>query len=447
MTNISDVRRNQKTWTLWFPIFFFEIYLSLTVILFAFGPWHWPVNNDLELYGYLIAVQVFLFLGYAVGVLKRKRSLIVKGRSVSNLVFWSLAVNLALLLPTAYARSGSLIPHVWQGLINPGSAYTYAVARASEGGPWVFIEYARILLAPLLALAYPVIVATWSDRSRSSRALCVFVFLFVVCIYISMGTNKAIIDSVLLLPWLIFLGVSAQTLRMSGAQMRRVLLCCVLFILAGLAFFGYGQVHREGGVAVNSAFGPPLYIFADRGNWLTSSLPDFARIFIESISRYACQGYYALSKALQLSSDFSFGVGNSMFLGKNIEKMFHVEILQNTFPGRLDSTEGWGMYSLWDSIYPWIASDVGFIGSLMVIFLIGYFFSLSWIHAIKDRSPFSIVLASYFIVMLFYFPANNQIMQNGESCIGFCLVLLGCAIRYHFKWIPASDNLRPVTEA
>ena len=119
-------------------------------------------------------------------------------------------------------------------------------------------------------------------------------------------------------------------------------------------------------------------------------------------------------------------------MSRNFDHLFNVNIAQGTFPGQLDWKYGWGMLTLWDSIYPWIASDVGFGGTLIVVFLIGYFFSMSWIHAIRDNSPLSIALVSYFVIMLFYFPANNQIMQDGESCVGFLIIFCVSALKYHF---------------
>src|ERR1039458_7718237 len=55
------------------PIIFFQIYLSVSVLVFAFGPWDWPVSNPLQLYGFLILAQVSLFAGYRSAINKRPR--------------------------------------------------------------------------------------------------------------------------------------------------------------------------------------------------------------------------------------------------------------------------------------------------------------------------------------------------------------------------------------
>ena len=50
------------------PIIFFEFYLSFTVLLFAFGPWDYKVDNGLILYSYLIGAQLALYIGYQIGL-------------------------------------------------------------------------------------------------------------------------------------------------------------------------------------------------------------------------------------------------------------------------------------------------------------------------------------------------------------------------------------------
>src|SRR5947209_16926019 len=47
-----------------FPIIFFIGYLTFTVILFAVGPWDWPILNGAKLYIFLVLAHLALFLGY-----------------------------------------------------------------------------------------------------------------------------------------------------------------------------------------------------------------------------------------------------------------------------------------------------------------------------------------------------------------------------------------------
>ena len=409
---------------LWLPIIFFEIYLNLSVFLFAFGPWPWPVTNSVELYTYLLSSHFLLFLGYCSGLKKAAKRTIGDNCKNQKWLKISLLVNIIMLIPSCYSKTGSILPNILFGLSAPGEAYQNAVERSFSGGWWVTIEYLRILISPILAFAFPFVVATWNKRTNFEKFSCTFIVIFNIAIYISIGTNKTIIDTVLLLPWLIALAIISNHLILSRKHSLYLISAGIVGIFFAFLFFGYGQTQREGGVASNSTFGPPIYIDADKENWLTFFLPDTYRIYVESLVRYLCQGYYALSRTMLLDFDTTFGFGHSIFLAKNAESILGIaDLTSNNYPGKLEFAEGWKMLTLWDSIYPWIASDVGFLGTLLIVFLIGRYFAMTWLYSIIYTDKISILLFSYFVIMLLYFPANNQLMQNGESCIGFFITL------------------------
>jgi hypothetical protein len=85
---------------------------------------------------------------------------------------------------------------------------------------------------------------------------------------------------------------------------------------------------------------------------------------------------------------------------------------------------GWDAEASWSSIFPWIASDVSFPGALVIVFLIGRGFALCSLDTLRGENPFGVVLFSQFLIMLFHFPANNQLLQSGEGCVAFWVTLL-----------------------
>src|SRR4029077_7173796 len=93
-------------------------------------------------------------------------------------------------------------------------------------------------------------------------------------------------------------------------------------------------------------------------------------------------------------------------------------IKKKAYPVRIEKY-GWDAQGLWSSIYPWIASDVSFPGTLVVVFLVGRLFALSWLDTLRGGNPFAVVMFSMFVIMLFYFPANNQMLQTGEALTAF----------------------------
>jgi len=85
---------------------------------------------------------------------------------------------------------------------------------------------------------------------------------------------------------------------------------------------------------------------------------------------------------------------------------------------------GWKPYGNWHSIYPWLASDFSFPGTLIIVFIIGHLFAKSWLDTLRGANPFAVAALAQFITMLVYFPANNQVAQGGESWTAFTGILL-----------------------
>ena len=63
----------------------------------------------------------------------------------------------------------------------------------------------------------------------------------------------------------------------------------------------------------------------------------------------------------------------------------------------------------------WIANDVGFIGALPVIGLIAYLWGLWWREASAGMSDPAAVLFALSTMMMFYFPANNEVFASYEG--------------------------------
>lgn len=203
----------------------------------------------------------------------------------------------------------------------------------------------------------------------------------------------------------------------------KVLLVFGALIFALFGFFGAGQAQRAGDAGVLGAFDSgDGVIFADREHFVSMLLPDSLVIFFESITRYVTQGYYALSLTFSIVSGSTFGFGNSMFLARNVDALTEgTYFTLQSLPGLLEQSNGWSMTGLWHSIYPWIASDFGFFGTLIVVGVFGYILGLSWGLSLVAPHPIYIIICYFLLIIFYYIPANNQIFQIGETAVGFFL--------------------------
>jgi hypothetical protein len=403
------------------PLIAISCYLTFTVFLFAFGPWKWPVRNPFQLYPFLFLSQVALVIGYTIGALRQARG--YYGRwSPTRLITFSLVMNLVMLLPTTLTRTGSLIPNVIEGIQNPGVVYYANNMRMAEGGN--FVEYIRIILGPILILYFPLAIFFWQKISLSLKLGTFFVTVWTAAGWIAIGTNKGIADFVILLPLLVGSSYLAGVFRLN----RRVIVifasAAAVLLVAFFMFFTTGNTARTGGgvfymetadVGVDVDYAPLRF------------LPNNVFVGVSALTGYITQGYYGLSLSMQQPFIPNYGIGNSMFLYRNAAKLLgRPDLESRPYPARLQGY-GWDAYGNWSSIYPWIASDVSFPGTIVVVFIIGYLFARVWIDALVTKNPFAVVMYAQLCIMLFYFSANNQLLQSGEGLFAFIGTFLAWA--------------------
>ena len=390
------------------------------MFLFALGPWEYPVESAFKLYLFLALAHLALLLGYVSAAFRNPGGYSGKWR-VSRLIKISVVVNLLLLLPTSHFRTGRFIPDVICGIADPGEAYAQSLILREGGEP--LIEYVRIFLGPLLYMALPLTVFYWDQLSRRVRIAGICGILGTVGLFIAMGTNKAIADTVLLVPCLVLAAYCAGRMKLSRKKMLRVAAASLLALLLFLVYFGFAVSSREGSTAAAGYF-LAAHTRVDEDNFLVRHLPPGVGTVLTGLDLYLTSGYYALSLSLHEPFVPIYGVGNSFFLYRQAARITgNAGIAELPYPVRIEKY-GWDAQGLWSSIYPWIASDVSFPGTIVVVFLIGRLFAQSWLDTLRGDNPLAVVMFSIFVIVLFYFPANNQMLQSGEGFTAFWVTLI-----------------------
>jgi hypothetical protein len=412
------------------PLFFFQLYLGFSILLYAFGPWPWDTPNQPLTIGYLVVVQLFIAIGYLFSWSKVCQTRRLTGQNThqynhSAVIFIKVAlfVNYLLFIPSSLSRTGIFFPDLILGLTNTGLAYNINLQRLDQGNPYVLFEYLRMVASPWIIGLFPISVVYWKQISSSLRFLCFGAIFLNVSLYIGTGTNKGLADFVISLPWLIALGASVGYLRVRFNP--KIFIIFGFLIVAFLAFFSASQIQRSGDAGVAGAFDSGNGIIsANRDHWVSTHLPEILVIIFESISRYVTQGYYALSLTFDLDSQTTYGFGNSMFLARNADLVTASNYFTtHSLPSLLEQSNGWSMTGLWHSIYPWLASDFGFVGTLVVIGILSYLMGLSWGLALVVPRPITIIMFYLLLIIFYYIPANNQILQSGETAVAFFLCL------------------------
>lgn len=426
---------------------FFQSYLLLTVLLFFFGPWDWVVYDPLKLTAFLAAAQIAIWMGYRMSRLMAERltpdaAMIEGNRRLAKVILGvSAIVSIALVPPTALSRTGLWLPDPVLAWENLGRAYNDNNDRLLMGNPYVMVEYIRIILGPLLAALFPLLVIYWRRVPLWMKALGCACVVSIMLIYFSTGTNKGIADVIVTLPILVIIANKIKNVRSRIVFTRVNTLGLIAFVFF-LIFFGLTQETRRGMVGELGVFNAGTFIiYADSAgvaeNWSQQWI-----IIYESIVRYLTQGYQALSISFEIDTAPTFGIGHSMFLSENVDAWLGTHYFtEQSIPGQLDARFGIDRLALWHSIYPWLASDVGYVGTIFVMFVFSVLLFTSLFLVIRTEDPIMAVLAYLMVILFFYIPGNNQLFQTGETTSAFFVVAILAVVRL-IKYLPRKDAMR-----
>jgi hypothetical protein len=422
------------------PIVLVECYLSFTVFVFAFGPWSWPIRNPVTLYTYLFVVQVALLFGYLSGTRTHDSCTVYTGSfSISTLRRVSVVLNILWSVPLYYALLGrdgfsvrGIMSHIVAGALDPGKAYTDKLDALSPSSTLLLSVYA--LFTPILWLAVPLGIVAWKSSSLKMKIAVAFIVSANVATWVALGTTKGIADNVAIVMFSMAAAGRTPLAHLKRAtnlgNLRRVAVV-VVGISALIFFFSYSQNSRSHGRMSMVQSGAGIAI--DTNNIFMAGLPPELQSAEGKGAAYISQGYYGLSLALEEPFQWSYGIGHSLVLISLVKKMDGFDATGLTYPARVEH-DGWNMSTRWDSIYPWLASDVTFPGTLLVVLLTGRLLAFVWADAQSGQNPYAVPLFVMVMIALFYFPANNQLLSTPLTFVAFWGLL--------YMWISTRGTIR-----
>lgn len=452
------------------PGLLFLAYLSTTAVLFYAGPWQYPVDDTSALTVFLVLAHLALAGGYLLGVRRRPRRVSVPGGlEIRRIVLVCVIVDLALLLPTSYVNTGNWLPNP-AALAVLGEAYVRSFAARAEVVPWA--NYLRILAAPLLAASVPLGVFYWRRLGPATRWLFGVSVVGTLTLFVSMGANAGAAHWMVLFPWFVLAAHLSGENRLgwrgwttaAAIQVASVLLFGLLFAISmnvrpgSYALYGHMpgiqadiEVASDAGETESPAPAEarPPSAGTDRPPPIAADAPAAGRapapsdagqpeppqptvrpehrgaalVAADGLAAYLSQGYYAVYLSLGEPFVPMYGVGNSVFLQRQVARLLDDDtILTRPYPVRIEA-RGWDAYGYWATIYPWIASDVGFHGTILVVFLIGLAFGTVWIDVLSGDNPWAVAFFGQMLFLLYYFPAHNKVMHSGEGVVAFWTLL------------------------
>lgn len=417
------------------PIIFIEFYLTITVILFAFGPFDYPITHPIKLYSLLFIYQIFLFLGYLMSVkfYRKKKEPIHSTELWLFIIKILLIINIFFILFLMIREFGlekfsirGIVDRIVLGVRNPGKAYNLKFLVTSNNIFGGLVGSLFILVfQPIAYLVVPFALVYFKRLNIIYRLLTIINILLNICHAIGIGTNKGVFDMLILIFITCFLFLLKYFNEKGFNKKYLINIGITLIILAAfiLGIFNKNLSNRGVGGTLNNnevhSIGLNTVPY-DTECLIFEATPSVLHKPIALLSSYLTQGYYGLDITMNTGVIPMFGIGNSMFLQKYISK-YAFDISQLSLQFR-SIPYNWDPYVNWHSLYSWYANDFGFLGVTVILMIFGYLFGNCYLKTL-DNNVFAKVLFMLLFIMLLFLPMNSQIFSFMHSFLAFFIAL------------------------
>jgi hypothetical protein len=284
------------------------------------------------------------------------------------------------------------------------------------------IAIVRAIFSPLTFAVVPLGLIHWARLSWFQRSFVVLSVFVTILISLLRGTDREFADLAIVAMGALLIAIARSKSETSGVIMvfvRRywpVVIVGVLFVTMAASLFSERKSERLGNVenrtvaCVNTS-----NMCADLDAPLIKWMPQSARFATSLFILSTASGFYGLEIAMEKDFKPTYGVGHSpaalaiyeLITGDN-------QMARRTYTYR-NGYEGWSELNYWSTLMAWLANDLGFPGTLVAIFFIGWIFGRTWRSATVGNSDAAGVLFCALMITMFYLTANNQLFGSYDG--------------------------------
>ena len=378
--------------------------------------------------GYIVGVKVpdsraysEVGVGVGVGVGARRAT---KGIRVLILAsaLWFILFGVASL----YEYGATGLGDILQSIQNPSQGYfdKFAVVEEQQatGRVNVFLQVA-VLTGGLYFALVPLLVVYWKNVGRAFRILGVASIGVYLAYFLFIGTQKGVGDllAFVIASALVVVGTKTRARGNGRFTNRRAVRGLVAFvILLALLFF----------VFLANIQGDRIYGKSVAAQYQTSAV--ISELFGEKFALgvaitiyYPTHGYEGLAQQLELPFVFSGGASVPALADYKVQYLGGTDPMTLSYPVRNEAITGRPAGQVWSTVFPWLASDLTFMGVIAFAGVFGGIFARTWLVARRTLDPLAIIMFSVLLLAVMYIPANNQVMLSRYTALGFlqlCLV-------------------------
>lgn len=406
------------------PIKFHVSYIFITMLIGFFGPKVYDNYNKPIVFLFIFAYLLVVYSGFYVGFHSSTQPRVVanpedKDKFILNILRKSIVISLILSLVNSVFlySTGQMSFSLADMGANYSNFYEYYGDKKEESA-FTFELFFLLITGLPKFLTFSLGFFYYNKlQSKYKRLFITFLILTIVTQTISLGNQKSLGDIVIF--GSVALLVKATTMTKSGRKklVKRIAITFVgLFII--LSYSQYTRLASRDISLLEINENMVSYAHFDRNHMVFKLFGDEAGLGIANfVTGYLSNGYYGLSKTLEMPYVPTYGLGSSVAISSTAEKIFGVDIYQDTYLNRMEKTYGIPGKRHWHTIFPWLASDFTFIGTLILFYIFSYLYGKSWREVLLYKNPISLLLFSLLTVMFAFVPANNQIFHGYDYLI------------------------------
>ncbi|MFI2711451.1 hypothetical protein ACH495_15125 [Micromonospora sp. NPDC018662] len=421
----ADLRRPGSSIPVWLPLRLALAWLLGTFAVFWLTEPARRVENPGQLCTFVLSATALFAMGYAARIRRRRPLSTVTGctadqlRGVRQLVLAG-AIYYGVLNLARLRDFGATGPQsVWASIQDPATAYAnkFDVYQQNMTSGSALLA----LLMPLGVLStvlVPLLVVHWRELPAWLRLAGFVGTALHLAFYLFIGTMKGLGDVAIMVVAGLLVAVATARRRGRAGSRSRLALLLVAGVCALTATY---MVHSH---AMRAAeFGSAGALVRASPAVERAVGPDTAE-GVAALIGYPTHGYLGLSYNLRLPFEWSRGLGSAPAATMLAEDAVGVDPTAHpTYPDRTEEATGWPARLYWATIYPWLASDLTFVGAALFMGLVGWLFASSWCAALTTRRVVPTVIFGQVCILIVYVPANNQLGMAPESVVGIVTLL------------------------
>jgi hypothetical protein len=412
------------------PLKLICFYFILTLVISLFGPVEYYEYNYFPVILFMFSIIIAILIGYRMGdfkfLIKRRsnpqlkhyfdKSTVIKFVEICIII--ALIIEILQFISNITTFSVTSISTIFGRIINIGGTYREVLSLQRQE-----LEVSRLgQIITLLGLIKQVSIVGFiffkKEIKLNKYTFYLFFLLNLINVVAFSGQQKVLGDIII---------YSLGTVIVKQIVQKRKInykLIALLGSVTTFTLFGAIQLSRANTYGYSFLdFSTPFFRFNSEhiiykifGNTIGSA--------IASVLYYISGGYYGLSQTFKIPFEWTYGIGNSIALSSYGSQYFGINnMLEHTYVFRSESITGYPALQYWSTIFPWLASDFTFIGTIVVVSFIAKLYAITWKESLNSNF-ISILLFTRLNILWLYTPANNQLMQTRESAIATIALLI-----------------------